>query len=654
MANIQHWLEQIRRAIYGREVRSSIADAIEAINKEQSHLDGAFNQLIINAGNSNAEVVDARVKADGTQFNTLGDRLAKSDEQFEELNKEVIEARTDKAGVNHGRLKVRLDNIDEQLDNIPKQGFDDSTITTMKERYDSMHVNVKDFGAIGDGVTDDSNAIKSAINYMCSKAKFIDNTNTWKSFMPVLYFPAGKYLVTQNGVLNCVGGALQGYNIKGAGYMNTEILFTGNDYLLVNGDNNWFGFSYIEDLSIRGNGKNNFWKIKSRIGSPQANRFRRVNFVNLNNCVTVSFGTDNANADLFRFDLCKATDINGWVFGNETDKNSQSIVHTFNDCDFEQINGYIIYLKSGGAIEIRGGSWILNQTGRAFHFDDLSGAGIGESNKNINVYGTKFEYQYYSTNDTNLEYYPLFYNNSRMLLNFFNCNFNQFVYKGNSEKSFYGYIGQLGQVSFENCIIPIVFQIKVDPNLNSNIVDDRTTVLFRKCDLKAPIDKIVIQQNNNIYQGGNYATVIAEDTKSINCYDTQLNQYLGNRAFTTTKKMKIFTQNSNPMTSLPAKVQSSDENKVMIINLPIGAIVTDIRIYFTTINDGTTHNIKVTDNRNNEIISGSHIGTSKEAVFSTADLFKIIKTEDDTILKVVGSGVNPNGGIGGFIVVEYY
>ena len=123
MANIQHWLEQIRRAIYGREVRSSIADAIEAINKEQSHLDGAFNQLIINAGNSNAEIVDARVKADGTQFNTLGERLNKSDEELlnlstniDDINKEVIEARTDKAGVDHGRLKARIDNIDEQLE----------------------------------------------------------------------------------------------------------------------------------------------------------------------------------------------------------------------------------------------------------------------------------------------------------------------------------------------------------------------------------------------------------------------------------------------------------------------------------------------------------------------------------------------------------
>ena len=35
MANINTELEQIRKAVYGREVRGSIANAIELINKEQ-------------------------------------------------------------------------------------------------------------------------------------------------------------------------------------------------------------------------------------------------------------------------------------------------------------------------------------------------------------------------------------------------------------------------------------------------------------------------------------------------------------------------------------------------------------------------------------------------------------------------------------------
>lgn len=125
MANINTELEQIRKAVYGREVRGSIANAIELINKEQvntstaqTNLDGKFNQLIINAGNSNAEVVAARVKADGTQFNTLSKRLDKGDEVHNELNNEVISARTDSKNVAHKNLKARLDKFDSQLDTI--------------------------------------------------------------------------------------------------------------------------------------------------------------------------------------------------------------------------------------------------------------------------------------------------------------------------------------------------------------------------------------------------------------------------------------------------------------------------------------------------------------------------------------------------------
>ena len=123
MANINTELEQIRKAVYGREVRGSIANAIELINKEQiststaqTNLDSKFEQLIINAGNSNAEVVAARVKADGTQFDTLGKRLDKGDELHNALNNEVISARTDSKNVVHKNLKNRLDRFDSQLD----------------------------------------------------------------------------------------------------------------------------------------------------------------------------------------------------------------------------------------------------------------------------------------------------------------------------------------------------------------------------------------------------------------------------------------------------------------------------------------------------------------------------------------------------------
>lgn len=173
MANINTELEQIRKAVYGREVRGSIANAIELINKEQiststaqTNLDSKFNQLIINAGNSNAEVVASRVKADGTQFDTLSKRLDKGDEAHSTLNNEVIGARTDSKNVTHKNLKVRLDNFDSQLDTIENN---------------HLTISVKDFGAKGDGLKDDTIAIQNAIN----KARELQCT---------LYFPNGTYL----------------------------------------------------------------------------------------------------------------------------------------------------------------------------------------------------------------------------------------------------------------------------------------------------------------------------------------------------------------------------------------------------------------------------------------------------------------------------
>lgn len=73
--------------------------------------------------------------------------------------------------------------IDKKIDNIPS--YLDSWIETHKgeiisELTSKAYVNVKDFGAKGDGITNDHDAIVSSINY----AK--DNGGT-------LYFPAGTY-----------------------------------------------------------------------------------------------------------------------------------------------------------------------------------------------------------------------------------------------------------------------------------------------------------------------------------------------------------------------------------------------------------------------------------------------------------------------------
>ena len=96
MANIKQHLSNIKNALFGHGVRGSIHDGIDAINKEvesttgrQQHLEGTFEQLIINEGNSNAEIVAGRVKEDGTQFPTIGKRIADSEGKISVLGSQL-------------------------------------------------------------------------------------------------------------------------------------------------------------------------------------------------------------------------------------------------------------------------------------------------------------------------------------------------------------------------------------------------------------------------------------------------------------------------------------------------------------------------------------------------------------------------------------
>lgn len=97
MANIATYLNNIKNAIFGKEVRGSIHDGIKAMNEEvesttsrQKVLDSTFEQLIINAGSSNAEVVAARVDESGKSHDTLGKRLNSVDTQINDIEYEKV------------------------------------------------------------------------------------------------------------------------------------------------------------------------------------------------------------------------------------------------------------------------------------------------------------------------------------------------------------------------------------------------------------------------------------------------------------------------------------------------------------------------------------------------------------------------------------
>ena len=126
MANIKTHLNNIKGALYGKDVRGSIHDGIDAINKEvesttgrQVDLENTFDQLVINAGNSNAEIVDARVKSDGTSYSKLGDRLDEVDSQLEHITNNKLSVCVDDFICDDG-IQVQGDGVHDDTTGIRK------------------------------------------------------------------------------------------------------------------------------------------------------------------------------------------------------------------------------------------------------------------------------------------------------------------------------------------------------------------------------------------------------------------------------------------------------------------------------------------------------------------------------------------------------
>lgn len=138
MAHVGEFIRTIRTAMYGKEVRSSLADGLHAVNQEtetttvlsnetkhkQFVLEKKYDDQIANMTNenpSNSEVVDFRTSGiTGKTFPTAGKRADAVDTQFVEMEK---------------RMEL--------------------------QKY---YVNVKEFGAKGDGIHDDTEAFQKAID----------------------------------------------------------------------------------------------------------------------------------------------------------------------------------------------------------------------------------------------------------------------------------------------------------------------------------------------------------------------------------------------------------------------------------------------------------------------------------------------------------
>jgi hypothetical protein len=190
-------------------------------------------------------------------------------------------------------------------------------------------VSVKDFGAVGDGVTDDRAAIQAAINAI----------NT--SGGGVVYLPAGTYIVGDSGfdIVSRSYGLLLKSNVSlvGSSIFTTTLKVKNNaDIDLINTDPSSAQSNIVlRDLTLDGN--------ESNQGVTPANGFNlwaksitNFSIANVKSLNPASWG--------IRIDACERVQINNIYCDHSAESNSDGIHFV----DTNNVTGGIIWIKSAG------------------------------------------------------------------------------------------------------------------------------------------------------------------------------------------------------------------------------------------------------------------------------------------------------------------
>ncbi|GAA3534709.1 hypothetical protein GCM10022419_012730 [Nonomuraea rosea] len=280
-------------------------------------------------------------------------------------------------------------------------------------------VDVKDYGAKGDGTTDDSDAIKAAVTAALSGRS---NGVVRKE----VFFPPGNYKITKKDTLMwspTTGNADQvfGLRFRGSGPRVTNISFATN--FTANADpreNNLITaavrlrYAYFEDMSFQSNNANNrfayYWSVDTidansqypgyGNGQNQYFVYKNVEWKGPWDRVIGIDGDHEANNNSeHHFILCSTDTVSVYTdaflhcgISSPSSRNQQNQFLNFFmlSCNFALAGGDFFRFDRGGSINVIGGSWSMVGSNPARYF--YMPLANGElSATRLNVTGVRFE-----------------------------------------------------------------------------------------------------------------------------------------------------------------------------------------------------------------------------------------------------------------------
>lgn len=536
-------------------------------------------------------------------------------------------------------------NKPELLTTYVSQGYVDTIEPEVLSNFnrDNSCVNVRSFGAKGNGTTDDTQAFRDAIAYAYSMS-FTMKSSTWKNGATV-YVPSGSYKITETIIDSDLDVSGLRFVFKGESYQNTEIYFApgADKYLLDN--QGIFGRSIFKDISFVSDNQGSFMNlVGGTTGNAQSISFENCYFGKFKTIITSIYESTKTMGSEITFLNCKMIDFDKdsvlFQLGN-----SQAINWRFIATDIESYNGIVFEYAQGQNISIYQGSFIGLNDSTFINITSTSNADtFGQGNApHMNMLCSRFELR------NNSKLYDCNNPEVKFSMNLVSCgmggaNKTSFTDSKSNKVYVMNNIGR-GRFIFDNCTNWGNYWIHSHKIYNSNgyLEDNVAYIEFRNsCPLYSTLNNnLVITEATN----GSYYNIGANPNYNfVNCginaliklplnnYTSKTGGYLySNNAFKNINK-KIVTLGCANNGLTVSGISATNPSFSKTISLPEGIALFSIKLIIEPAWTGgypsNEFDVSITNADGSfEFVKDSYV--SKDGIVLTSDEFYRIKDSDN-------------------------
>lgn len=272
-------------------------------------------------------------------------------------------------------------------------------------------LNVRRFGAVGNGITDDSAAFESAWAALVAAHVTTYTFASWRS-TKYIDIPAGTYRITNPGALmkDLGGSSTIGVTFRGAAVGGvTTIVFapsTANEYLAINNDQ--YMFIEFENINFVSETATASFMKSTSSGIPKNIVFDRCTWFGNWKYGVDLHGTDT-NGELAWFRCGTYGNWTAFLYAGATDTNDNFLNYDFYGCTNEVDTGNFIDMAKGGNINVWGGGFVhvgngTQSSSAAQTFFRLRGSPHSSGVQRLLVTGARFEQRHENSQLINCEW----------------------------------------------------------------------------------------------------------------------------------------------------------------------------------------------------------------------------------------------------------